>query len=220
MRYGSPGFAFAAAMTIMQPAAAAVLYDASPDTTGAEQETLALSNRAAFQNFVDRVTFATGVRLTGMAIFTIDPLGKAAVDVTVRIFADDGGRPGALVAKFTETRDARDKQHATSDPAFIRVHATFAEPVELQPGDYWFGMSGTKFELGLFGLSALDDNGMWLMSGDSPRSFRASGDMPLMLEGEIRPPASVPLPASAWLLAAPAGGLLARRVRPRRARRI
>jgi hypothetical protein len=173
---------------------ATIIWDYSPDTTGATNvpSSGSLSNLATGQNFFERVLFTSDVSLTGMAIYSFSLYGSVGQNVTIRIRSDSAGTPDASLFDFTASISAVDTEGTSVNPAFsnnTRKFATFTTPVNLLANtQYWIGMSGTTTELGQQGLNGTDapDNGrMWRYFGTTPAlDSTDSGDMAMRLYGD------------------------------------
>lgn len=172
-----------------------ILWDQSPSTTGAPLSGT-WSNRSDSQNFGDKATFAGGVQVNGIDIYTDPFFANLGDSVTVRIWADNAGTPGALLDEIVTTISIIDSDGATG-PNDARVHADFGA-VALGAGTYWFGMSGTGHELGQWGLLGLPGSAMFQFSGTSPQFFVDKdnvGNEAFRIEGS-----SVPEPSSLALM--------------------
>lgn len=206
--------------------AAAVIWDYSPSAIGGtgRSDEVAYSNETRFQNFVERFQFDRPAMLTGMDIYSGGPpvfascgvfpsCGVVGDLVTVRIFRDVAGQPGALLTSFWESISAIDSVGAApGNFVSFRKHADFTLPVPLL-GDtqYWIGLSGSPTNVLLMGLltNPPDDGHMWSLYDDTPRFNVAIGDMAFRLEGSF----PTPVPGAFSLLAIGLTGLgLVRRV--------
>jgi hypothetical protein len=100
-----------------------------------------------------------------------------------------------MLFKLNEVIDAIDSQGTAGWAyAITRKHVRFASRVVLPAGTYWIGMSGTTADIGQSGVYDVQNDGMWLLNGDTPQiSLVYTGDMAFGLEGLV---ASVPEPIS------------------------
>lgn len=202
-------------------AQAAVIWDYSPDTTGATVNQPGLNstwqNIAAGQNFAEHVLFGSNQTVTGMAIYSQETFGFVGDNVRVRVWSDSGGAPSALLYDVAAVVSAVDEDGTSVNAAFADVTRKFASfgGINLLAGvDYWIGMSGDGVELGQQGLSdvgAPDNGAMWQMSGTSPVSEPGFlGDMAfrLYVGGQ-----GVPEPGTIALFGLGLAGLMLRRKR-------
>src|SRR6185369_15079541 len=75
---------------------ATVIWDYSPETTGATIVPgfpFDYSNDAVGQNFAEIVSFASGATVTGIDIYSLSPIIEGHL-ATVRLWSDVGGVPG------------------------------------------------------------------------------------------------------------------------------
>jgi MYXO-CTERM domain-containing protein len=183
-----------------EPVRAGIIWDYSPDTTGASVAGTTWANKASGQNFAERISFVNPVLVTGMDIYTRANIPSVGQSATIRIRADAAGIPGVLLEDFVEQISIVDTVGATSTNR-VRAHVDFTTPVLLAGlTDFWIGMSGTNSELGqsgLVGVQAPDDSRMYFFSGTNPASFTNTlvGDMAFRLFGEEQSTAT-PEPAS------------------------
>jgi PEP-CTERM motif len=190
---------------------AGILLDHSPGTTGATLEFSdgnPWSNDSTSQNFADTFRFGTAETLSGMDIYTSTAFPSVGMSVTVRLWADSGGLPGALLDNFTTTVTAVDSVGTVPGTDDVRVHADFTLDLAANT-TYWIGMSGTNAELGQYGLSgpnAPGDGGMAQFKGTTFEGFAPTiGNMAFRLEG---PASAVPEPSS-FVLASGSIGIIA-----------
>jgi hypothetical protein len=130
-----------------------------------------------------------------MEIYSDLLLGSIGQEADVKVFDDAAGAPGTMLFKLNEVIDAIDSQGTAGWAyAITRKHVSFASPLVLPAGTYWFGMSGTTADIGQSGVYDVQNDGMWLLNGDTPQiSLVYTGDMAFGLEGLV---ASVPEPIS------------------------
>jgi hypothetical protein len=192
------GLTAAALFTTPGRATAAIVWDYSPETTGAAiSPSTSWVNQISIQNFADQFLLGQDTTLTGMDIYTRgDLIPFVGQSVTVRLWSDNSGIPETLLQTFTDAIAAVDNQGAGSDSSVVRVFANFTSPVSVLANTrYWIGMSGTTSELGqltLAGLNAPGDNEVAIFS-DTEFSFSESiGDQAFRLHGNAT---AVPTPA-------------------------
>ncbi len=197
---------------------ATILWDYSPDTTGAPAVELFYSNGPASvpgnQNWLESFTIQNETLLTGMSIFEETwPPGPnrivVGISVTIKIARNVAGAPGPIIHKINEFIDSIDSTFTTSLGS-ERVHASLSTPLRLGAGTYWIGMSSTFESMGQVGLLNVEDNKMAQLNGDTFSGFHGGGqgDMAFQLEGT-----AVPIPAAFWLFCSAIGciGILRRR---------
>ncbi|RJP41150.1 MAG: hypothetical protein C4547_01865 [Phycisphaerales bacterium] len=136
------------------------------------------ANTTAGQNFAERVIWETNQTVTAMRIFTC--IAKRDGTVHIKILADNGGVPGAVVAAFDVTPDSWEPDHTGENV----VTASFG-PVNLDANTpYWIGMSGNGFELGQHALNpGPENNQMAQFSGPNYSFMTGVGDQKFQLLG-------------------------------------
>jgi hypothetical protein len=193
---------------------AAVIWDYSPSTTGSSQFPY-WSNQPT-QYFAEDVSFPSGATVNGIAIYSAPLWGYRGQSTTVRVWADSGGIPGALLLTIPTFVSAVDADGCVGD--CTRKFASFAAITLLANTNYWIGMSGTVDDLaqsGLINPGAPDDgrmaqfhNGVFFdVGGYGDQAFRLYGDAAV---------APIPEPGTLTLLGFGLGAL--RLYRRRRAR--
>lgn len=198
----------------LQSAAAVVIVDFSPDTTGSPLGTDSFTNLFGTQIAGDRFTLATGATLTGGAIFSNS---NPAVGTGARflIFADAAGTPAAAPTIDIATMlDAVDGLLTTTQSSLSRKHATIA-PTFLAAGTYWFSMpanQASSYGQALTTVAGGYDDGSFRFGATSlttvlpPVPFPDHGDMFFTLEALASLPAA-PEPATLALMALGLAGL-------------
>ena len=204
-----PALAGLGAMFLANSASAAIIWDYSPDTTHAALYQGSWSNQSGGQNFLETVTFASAVTVGGMDIYSGSSYGTVGQQADVKIFSNVSGAPGSLLDQVTETINTVDTAGTTSQSTLTRKHADLIAPIALSAGTYWIGMSGTSSELAQTGLSNVQDNSMYKLSGNTLSGLGTYGDMAFRLEGA----AAVPEPTTLMLLGTGMAGLLLTRRR-------
>ena len=187
------------------PASAQVLFDASPtgDLTGS------WANTDDSQNFLVKFTLDSAASISEFDIAT-DPsfawIGKA---VTVRVRADDNGAPttsdlfqfGSTVTSIT----------GTGMGALVGTSFT---PLNLAAGSYWFGVSGSPYELGWSSFSGNNSADVWAMQGGESFMYQPNLGLAFRVIGTAG--GAVPEPAS-WALMIGGFGMVGASMRRRRA---
>jgi hypothetical protein len=193
------GLTTAALLATPDRAAAAIVWDYSPATTGADIQPgsgYVWVNDSSAQNFSDQFLLGQDTTLTGMDIYTRDDFLSIGQSVTVRLWSDNSGTPGTLLQNFTEALAAVDTQSAGSDLSVRRSFANFVNPVSVLANTrYWIGMSGMDSELGqltLTGLNAPGDNTVARFNGTTFFTNDSIGDQAFRLHGNAT---AVPTPA-------------------------
>ncbi|MBL8810279.1 MAG: PEP-CTERM sorting domain-containing protein [Planctomycetaceae bacterium] len=192
-----PAACLAALLIIAENVHAGIIWDYSPATTGATNTDWA--NLLSFQSFAESITFGSAVQISGMDIYCLNGFATLGDSVTIRLWADASGQPGAVLSSFTESVAVIDSDGA--GPSNERVHVDFTSLLNLDAGTpYWIGMTGTTKELTQTGLknpNAPGDSRMAQFNGgDTFSHFTPTGvgDMAFRLEGSYV--ASVPEPSS------------------------
>jgi hypothetical protein len=176
--------------------AAPIIFDASPDqATGLVQ--CCWSNSQFGQNFGDRILFGGGATIGGMDIYTGSGFGGVGQLAVIRLWADNVGTPGALIAQFNNVVTAKDTNGTSTQPSLARLHVDFTSPLNLAAGvAYWIGMSPFSSSWTQAGISGLPGG-----SGTMAQFIAANyiftgahlGDMAFRLYGAE---ASVPAPGA------------------------
>lgn len=191
-----------AALLLLAPLAAnaGVILDRSPGTFDLAElrpsEDGNWSNMREFQHFGDSFMLDSDASIVAMDLYSGDIWGAVGDLVSIQLWADDGGSPGALLTEFTEAITAIDTDGARGDTN--RKYVEFTTALNLMGGTtYWIGMSGVGFELAALGLGnpgAPDDGSMAQFNGDT-FSFQSEnlGDLAFRLH-------SVPEPGTLALL--------------------
>nr|WP_281415179.1 PEP-CTERM sorting domain-containing protein [Geobacter hydrogenophilus] len=189
-----------------------VILDNSPSRIGA---TIfggygSFSNFLSLQSFADNINFVSGATITGMDIYSVPYKGTIGQQVTVRLWADNGGEPGILLDTINTTISIIDNDGATSGNN--RKHADITPLLLTADTTYWIGMTGNPSEIEQTILNNVDDNKMTVFNDGS--WYILGRDMAFRLEGDINP-STVPEPSSFILLGAGLAGvgLLTRRMR-------
>jgi hypothetical protein len=181
------GLTTVALLSTPDRAAAAIVWDHSPATTGADIYG-PWSNISSGQNFSDQFLLGQDTTLTGMDIYTSNAYPSIGQSVTVRLWSDNGGTPGTLLQSFTEALAAVDTQSAGSDLWVRRAFASFVNPVSVLANTrYWIGMSGTDSELAqltLTGPNAPGDNTTVGFNGKTFLTNYSIGDQAFRLHGK------------------------------------
>jgi len=157
--------------------------------------------------FADRVVFTVTTVVDGYIHFT--PANVSSKGFEFRILADNGGTPGATIADFHETFTGTPVFADYFGPSSIyKVQFTWAKPVTLAPGAYWFGASGDGFNAYQFTVNKPGD-GQTAQFYSSGYSGMVAGDQLFQLTGYYRTASSAE--AGTALLAATGVFLLAAR---------
>jgi hypothetical protein len=88
-----------------------------------------------------------------MGVYSTASFVHVGQTVTVDLWHDNAGAPGALLQEFTDTISAVNTDGASSAPGITQKYADFASPINLAANTvYWISMSGgtvsSGFELG------------------------------------------------------------------------
>jgi hypothetical protein len=190
------------------PSRAGIVWDYSPDTTGATINLFgpgdALNNYSAGQNFAERVSFASTTSVSGMAIYSYSGYGAVGDSVVVRLWSNASGVPGALLQEVNTAVSVVDIDGTSANPAFADNTRKFASfgAFELLAGEtYWIGMSGTlPVGIGqqtLDGQGAPDDESYFVFNGLAPYALQDLGDLAFRLYGgsanQVPEPSTLPL---------------------------
>ncbi|WEF32608.1 hypothetical protein [Pseudoduganella chitinolytica] len=208
----------ACAWCIAAPAAASpILLDWSPQALLGAASGNAYSNVNRGQHFGEAVSFAVNTLVDGMAIYSNDYYGALGTLVDIAIWADESGRPGALLGRFGSAIDAIDGDGASSGN--VRKHAQFAGFTMLADVAYWIGMAGHTVELAQTAVrDANGGDGRMAQFTGSGRYLgqTGAGDMAFRLYGTALGPqqhVTIPLPGTLPLFALAGVGLAAARWR-------
>jgi hypothetical protein len=209
------GIAVSSLLASSVPAAAAIVWDASPATTGS---TILPGGGARFlnvstsQNFAEQFLLPQDTTLTGIDIYTLQfAAPTVGQSVTVRLWSDNAGTPSTLLQNFTEVLAAVDTDGANTslNPGVVRAFASFTTPFTIAANTrYWIGMSGTGASIGQLGLTGgtipNGDGTLARFNGTTFLGFPGdTGDMAFRLQGTPIPtpallPGLVGLGLAAW----------------------
>ena len=148
------------------------------------------SNSREFQHFGDSFTLGASASISAMDLYSGNVWGAVGNIVSIQLWADNAGAPGALLTEFTESITAIDTEGARGETN--RKYVEFTTMLDLMGGTtYWIGMSGAGFELtalGLGGAGAPDDGSMAQFNGDN-FSFESTnlGDLAFRLHAVPEP---------------------------------
>jgi len=192
---------------IFSSASAGIILDRSPATFGSaslfpDPQNATYVNRRIAQHFADSFSFADNMVVGGMDIYSQSDFGVVGYSVSVQLWGDNSGVPGALITEFGETISIIDFDGARDGVS--RKHVDFA-PLNLLSGvTYWIGMSSDVPGADI-GLQMLNDSGV-PQDGQTARfdndTFDTSslasnlGDMAFRLHGEV----TVPEPTTILLM--------------------
>lgn len=200
------------------PAAASpILLDWSPQALLGETSGNAYSNINRGQHFAEAVSFAVNTLVDGMAIYSGHAYGSVGTLVDIAIWADEAGRPGALLGRFGSMIDSVDSDGAGNGN--LRKHAQFAGFTMAADVSYWIGMAGHTVELAQAAVRGADggDGQMAQFTGSGSYLGQTGvGDMAFRLYGTALGPAqhvAIPLPGTLPLFGLAGVGLLALRRR-------
>ena len=212
LKHTAPAAMLLACSLAADAALAVVILDRSPDAfPGADFSPGSagnFSNIRSGQHFADDFSFASNAVLTGMDIYSGVQFAAVGDTVTIQLFADATGSPGAILAEFTETIDLIDFEGISATTESNRKHVDFTSPLNLVGGTtYWIGMSGgsttAALQLGhlmLEGAGAPDDGTVAQFSNNTLQSnTQGIGDAAMRLHGTL---VGVPEPATLGLLVA------------------
>ena len=166
---------------------AEIVWDFSPDATGAGVVTPWYTNQLGTQQLSEKIAFSDQTTLSSMDIYSYIDAGEVNQLVRIYIWSNNGGIPGVLLHEFDETVNIIDTQGTVSQPILTRKHADFTTPVDLPSGTYWIAMTSVTagVSLGQATLAAVDDDQFaWCHSGSfSSMSSIGTGDMAFRLHG-------------------------------------
>jgi len=133
-----------------------------------------LCNGWVGQFCADTVSFTSAQKITGMGIYSWRGVGYQGQLVTVGLWADNGGSPGALLQEFqTTVSDINTDGALTAQAEQInQKYATFPNPINLAANTvYWIGMGAGDInhpdDFKQLGLSSIDDGNMAIFSSGS-----------------------------------------------------
>ncbi len=185
-----------ASFLVANSANAGIILDHSPGTFGSstfKPGTISTwENQRLAQHWADNFSFGTNTAVDGMDIYSIPSFGAVGDSVSIQLWADNSGAPGALISEFGEKISTIDLEGARGD--LNRKHADFTTPLNLLAGvTYWIGMSGLV-EFGQQGLGdpgAPQDGSMARFTPDGFDRTRSEwGDMAFRLHGKASVPES------------------------------
>ena len=170
-----------------------VLLDLSPDAyptatlSYSDGSGGAWANGRVGQHFAESVSFPSSERLVGMGIYSSYMFGTVGQTVTVDLWQDSAGQPGALLNEFTEAITSVNTDGASTAPFITQKYAPFSSPVTLAANTvYWIGMSGGDVndpysELGQQSLSPATYGGQAQFDGDTYQGTPGIGDISMRL---------------------------------------
>ncbi|MCP5523790.1 MAG: hypothetical protein H7A46_19815 [Verrucomicrobiales bacterium] len=169
------------------------------------------ANARSGQHFADSFSFASPVTLTGMGQFSGQYWGAVGQTVTIQLWQDAAGQPGALLNEFQETISLVNTDGASSASLITQKYADFTVPITLAANTvYWISMSGGTpdafGELALLGLSAPLDGLSAQFNNNTYSGLNSVGDVSMRLYSDV-PDGGVTL----WMVGAGALGLAAYR---------
>jgi hypothetical protein len=198
----------------------AFLVDRSFSTTGANPAPgsgAVWTNRQNIQHWADSFVLSYDAAATGMDIYTREFFGQIGTSVIIRLYADNAGIPGTVLATLNETITLRDTDGAAGLDEVTRIGAVFSSPLALNANTtYWIGMTSSTSDIGQLSLTGpnIPENGsMARFVNTTYSSTNSVGDMAFRLQGDFAPSGAVPAPGGLILAfaAAPALALLRRR---------
>jgi uncharacterized protein (TIGR03382 family) len=211
----------ACAWCFATPAVASpILLDWSPQALLGATSGNAYSNVNRGQHFAEAVSFAVNTLVDGMAIYSHDRYGALGTLVDIAIWADENGRPGALLGRSGSAIGAIDGDGASMGN--VRKHAEFGGFTMLADVSYWIGMAGHTVELaqtavrGGNGANGGDGQMAQFTGNGSYLGQTAAGDMAFRLYGTALGPAqhiAIPLPGTLPLFGLAGVALVAARRR-------
>ena len=168
-------------------ASAEILWDCSPDATGAGIVTPCYTNQVGSQQLAEKITFSDKATISGMDIFSATMAGVAGQLVRIYIWSDNAGIPGMLLHEFDETITVIDNEGTVSQPTLSRKNADFTTPVDLTAGTYWIAMTSAVAGVSLCQatLAAVDDDQFAICHSGTFTIMRpvGAGDMAFRLHG-------------------------------------
>ena len=188
-----------AASISLQANAAEVVWDFGPttgETTPPEGNGTVLVNASNDQNLADLVMFSTETTITGYSLFTasshLPPNNPQYGPFLVRFWADNNGRPGAVLREVQVNTAPLEPlgnflTTAGNTTDVHRISLNF-EPVVLAANTrYWVGASGLNYDVGTYGVVAPGDGQMAQMSGANFQTLISGvfGDLMFQLVGTL-----------------------------------
>lgn len=211
----------ACAWSAASPAVASpLLLDWSPQALLGAASGNAYSNVNRGQHFAEAVSFTVNTLVDGMSIYSTDRYGALGALVDIAIWADEDGRPGALLGRFGSAIDTIDGSGASTDN--VRKHAQFGGFTMLADVSYWIGMAGHTVELaqtairGGNGANGGDGRMAQFTGSGSYLGQTNAGDMAFRLYGTALGPQqhiAIPLPGTVPLFGLAGLALVAARRR-------
>ncbi|MCP5524141.1 MAG: hypothetical protein H7A46_21595 [Verrucomicrobiales bacterium] len=169
------------------------------------------ANARSGQHFADSFSFASPVTLTGMGQFSGQYWGAVGQTVTIQLWQDAAGQPGALLNEFQETISLVNTDGASSASLITQKYADFTIPDHACPQygilDQHERWNPDAFgELALLGLSAPLDGLSAQFNNNTYSGLNSVGDVSMRLYSDV-PDGGVTL----WMVGAGALGLAAYR---------